>query len=455
MEKLHVRRRPRALPRVLNLFPRYSRDPEGPEYEQYCRVKLMLHHPFSEPSELRMLDEDGVFSYATAYRLCRAEHEHPRDPLDPLEVEDEGESESEFESERDEAEPEPQAAWTDLAARNGRHDAQLADASDLENILGKRPQDIAYNWHASDHLYERVGEQRDFFEQARLLPEVTNRIRNDPSTLQGSQRTAFDTIIDHYRSCFTGVASRQLLLHIDGSAGTGKSYLIDMTSTYLFDMAQRNGHQDPVIRAAPTGVAAFGIQGQTLHRLLRLPVRKRFEPLSNSVLLSLQLLYASCRYLIIDEKSMIGLPQLYYIDSRLRQIFPAHSDTPFGGLNIIMCGDFYQLPPVGMSPLYDIKPAVKAEIIQAQSLYQCFDRTIQLTRIMRQQGEDEESVQFRTLLEGLRHGNITDASYELLLGRVYENLAPDVRDEFRDALRIYGTRAAVHIHNLSVLERNG
>ena len=112
---------------------------------------------------------------------------------------------------------------------------------------------------------------------------------------------------------------------------------------------------------------------------------------------------------------MIGLPQLYYIDSRLRQIFPAHSDTPFGGLNIIMCGDFYQLPPVGMSPLYDIKPAVKAEIIQAQSLYQCFDRTIQLTRIMRQQGEDEESVQFRTLLEGLRHGNITDASYELLL----------------------------------------
>ena len=281
VEKLHVRRRPRALPRVLNLFPRYSRDPEGPEYEQYCRVKLMLHHPFSEPSELRMLDEDGVFSYATAYRLCRAEHEHPRDPLDPLEVEDEGESESEFESERDEAEPEPQAAWTDLAARNGRHDAQLADASDLENILGKRPQDIAYNWHASDHLYERVGEQRDFFEQARLLPEVTNRIRNDPSTLQGSQRTAFDTIIDHYRSCFTGVASRQLLLHIDGSAGTGKSYLIDMTSTYLFDMAQRNGHQDPVIRAAPTGVAAFGIQGQTLHRLLRLPVRQRFEPLSN------------------------------------------------------------------------------------------------------------------------------------------------------------------------------
>ena len=129
-------------------------------------------------------------------------------------------------------------------------------------------------------------------------------------------------------------------MHVDGPAGTGKSYLIDMISTYLFDMAEQHGQLDPVLRAAPTGVAAFGIQGQTLHRLLRLPVRKPFESLPNSVLLSLQQLFQQCHYLIVDEKSMIGLLELYQIDVRLKQIFPNHSDEPFGGMNVLLCGDF-------------------------------------------------------------------------------------------------------------------
>ena len=47
-----VWRRPRALARVLHMFPIYKSAPNGPGFEDYCRVKMMLHHPFSEPSEL-------------------------------------------------------------------------------------------------------------------------------------------------------------------------------------------------------------------------------------------------------------------------------------------------------------------------------------------------------------------------------------------------------------------
>ncbi|KAJ5409432.1 uncharacterized protein N7487_003791 [Penicillium crustosum] len=55
---------------------------------------------------------------------------------------------------------------------------------------------------------------------------------------------------------------------------------------------------------------------------------------------------------VVDEKSMISLRQLYWIDQRCRQIFPESRNVPFGGLNIILAGDFYQLPPVFNKPLY-------------------------------------------------------------------------------------------------------
>ena len=183
-------------------------------------------------------------------------------------------------------------------------------------------------------------------------------------------------------------------MHVDGPAGTGKSYLIDMISTYLFDMAAQCGQPDPVLQAAPTGVAAFSIQGQTLHRLIQLPVHKLFTPLSNAVLLSLQQLYQQCHYLIIDEKSMIGLLELFQIDVRLKQIFLNRSNKPFGGMNILLYGDFYQLPSVGASPLYDTRPAVRIELTTAKELYQRFNETVWLAQIMRQQGEDNSSIQF-------------------------------------------------------------
>lgn len=43
---------------------------------------------------------------------------------------------------------------------------------------------------------------------------------------------------------------------------------------------------------------------------------------------------------------MIALRMLHYIDRRCRQAFPDRCDEPFGGLNIILAGDFFQLPPV-------------------------------------------------------------------------------------------------------------
>ena len=111
-------------------------------------------------------------------------------------------------------------------------------------------------------------------------------------------------------------------------------------------MATAAGKGNPVFRAAPTGIAAFNIIGKTLHSLLRLPVKTKKTDLSPGTLQSLQASFSSCQFLIIDEKSMIDLKTLSLINDRLRAIFPASSDLPFGGLNVLLCGDFFQLPPV-------------------------------------------------------------------------------------------------------------
>ncbi len=49
------------------------------------------------------------------------------------------------------------------------------------------------------------------------------------------------------------------------------------------------------------------------------------------------------KYLVIDEKSMLGLKTLGWVDRRLREIFPGRNDEFFGGLSNILVGDFYRL----------------------------------------------------------------------------------------------------------------
>ena len=121
------------------------------------------------------------------------------------------------------------------------------------------------------------------------------------------------------------------------------------------ELAIEGRKQNPVFQATPTGIAAFNIVGKTLYSLLQLLVKGKKSDLSLATLQSLQALFQDCRFLIIDEKSIIDIKTLSLIDDCLQAILPATSHLPFGSMNVLLYRDFFQLLPVGGQPLYSLK----------------------------------------------------------------------------------------------------
>src|SRR3981189_361967 len=200
-------------------------------------------------------------------------------------------------------------------------------------------------------------------------------------------------------------------------------------------MATIAGRKDPVLRAAPTGIAAHNFHGRTLHSLFKIPVKilphGLSRKLSRANLCSLQALFKHCQYLIIDEKSMIGIKFLGLLDQRLREIFPAHQNEMYAGINIFVCGDFHQLPPIGATVMYASLPnARNADFLTGQQAYRALDTTVRLAQLMRQDGDDEETLQFRRALEELRVYQVSQQSWQLLNTRVQNQLTPDEVESF-------------------------
>ena len=127
----------------------------------------------------------------------------------------------------------------------------------------------------------------------------------NPQLLQGKELQAYCTIQQH----FNNNIAEPLHMIISGTAGTGKSFLINCLKDLL---------KDKVRVAAPTGVAAFNVQGCTLHSLLQLPTKDEFRELEGGQLQHLQDTLADVRYINIDEMSMVGRKIFGQIDRRLR-----------------------------------------------------------------------------------------------------------------------------------------
>ena len=117
--------------------------------------------------------------------------------------------------------------------------------------------------------------------------------------------------------------------------------------------------------------------------------------------------------------------------SALRQIL-CKLNVFFGGLNILFCGDFGQLAPVGDRALYNDEGPTAGRLA-----YRAFNRTIVLKEIMRQKGQSERARLFRRTLNQIRDGPIDKIGYDFLASRSRPNLSQEEWTSFRDAIRLY------------------
>lgn len=128
-------------------------------------------------------------------------------------------------------------------------------------------------------------------------------------------------------------------IFIDGPGGVGKQVLVR-------EIMNRFG--DQTVLLAPTGIAALNINGQTIHSTFGFPLNVLSEKDFLHTKEKTEQLFAKdgpVRTLVIDEISMTRVDILHGIDQHLRRIRRL-KHSPFGGLQVIVVGDFYQLSPV-------------------------------------------------------------------------------------------------------------
>ena len=114
---------------------------------------------------------------------------------------------------------------------------------------------------------------------------------------------------------------------------------------------------------------------------------------------------------------MMSLYTLYTIDQRLRQFKPKSATLPFGGVSLIIMGDFAQLPPVHGQPLYSTKTKELSVFQQfGKELFEnCFKKSIIFDQLMRQKDDDQEH--FREKLTRLKNGKISKEDWTNLRTR--------------------------------------
>ena len=124
------------------------------------------------------------------------------------------------------------------------------------------------------------------------------------------------------------------IVFVTGKAGTGKSTFI----RYIRHVTNKN-----VVVLAPTGVAALNAKGSTIHSFFQFPPRIITDEDISSVYD--RRLYQNLDIIIIDEVSMVRADLMDGIDKFLRKN-GKDENLPFGGVQLVLIGDLFQLPPV-------------------------------------------------------------------------------------------------------------
>ncbi len=196
---------------------------------------------------------------------------------------------------------------------------------------------------------------------------------------------------------------------LTGPAGSGKTYVLNQ----FIRMAKQEGKYVAV--TATTGLAATHLNGTTIHAWSGIGIHdslpeKYHENFTQTRLDAID----AADVLIIDEISMLHDFRLDMVDQVARKI--RKNDTPFGGLQVVLCGDFFQLPPINREGQTAGSFVVHSEVWEELDPVICY-----LTEQHRQNDDD-----YLDILSALRAGDIRRRHAEMLLSRQNVTLSNEV-----------------------------
>lgn len=200
---------------------------------------------------------------------------------------------------------------------------------------------------------------------------------------------------------------------LTGAAGSGKTYVLNQYIEYL------RLKKISVGITASTGIAATHMGGVTIHSWSGMGIHDSLTTKDLADMYKKQYLrkhYLRAKVLIIDEISMLHAHQLDMIDQICRYF--KKNDLPFGGMQLVMCGDFFQLPPV--TKIQKIKDqaslfeqaktdfVTESHIWNEMNLYVCY--------LDEQHRQDDAS--FLRVLNDIRASDVNETTVEYLTDRL-------------------------------------
>lgn len=197
-------------------------------------------------------------------------------------------------------------------------------------------------------------------------------------------------------------------VYLTGSAGSGKTYLLNKYIKYL------ESHGIPVAVTASTGIAATHMNGMTIHSWSGLGIKDHLDERELEKLEERKYLWKrfdKARVLIIDEISMLEGKQLEMVERICRRF--KRNDKPFGGLQVILSGDFFQLPPVRKGEDKDGEIIPKSKVWQILNPAVCY---------LEEQFRQKDDI-LTDILNKIRSNQIGEGDYQILEKRIGVNIS--------------------------------
>jgi len=220
---------------------------------------------------------------------------------------------------------------------------------------------------------------------------------------------------------------------ITGAAGSGKTHLLNEYIRYLRE------HGAVIGITASTGIAATHMGGQTIHAWSGLGIRDVLTPYDLEAMEEKSYLwkrFEEARVLIIDEVSMLHHFRLDLVEEIAR--FFKRNNKPFGGMQVILCGDFFQLPPISRSGEEKARFAYHSEAWKNLDLKICY----------LEEQHRQNDVAYLEVLNAIRNNAVSPALIERLNTRRDERWSGTT-----EQTKLYTHNADVDAENMRELEK--